>query len=204
MMVMFSYAFFINPTGGAFHERYFLGLVPYIVLLLSFFIKRVYEEFLMNIAPFGVIAVIMFVYLATTNFYSMVEEANKRREPYEQSVETLKDKGDIKKDTTAIVITDCDFVMKGYQYFFKQGKKVQVDMFSQESKVFDTLVTKYDKIYVLAGHNKLTKENEKIMEKSFERLYKDGKTRIAAYKKKQKKKRAVNEKQFSFFVVFFS
>lgn len=184
MMVMFSYAFFINPTGGAFHERYFLGLVPYIVLLLSFFIKRVYEEFLMNIAPFGVIAVIMFVYLATTNFYSMVEEANKRREPYEQSVETLKDKGDIKKDTTAIVITDCDFVMKGYQYFFKQGKKVQVDMFSQESKVFDTLVTKYDKIYVLAGHNKLTKENEKIMEKSFERLYKDGKTRIAAYKKK--------------------
>lgn len=184
MIIMFAYAFFINPKGGAFHERYFLGLIPYLILLLALFMKQIYEKLFMKVLPFGLFAAIMFVYLSTTNFYSMVEEANKRREPYEQSVETLKDKGDIKKDTTAIVITDCDFVMKGYQYFFKQGKKVQVDMFSQESKVFDTLVTKYDKIYVLAGHNKLTKENEKIMEKFFERLYKDGKTRIAAYKKK--------------------
>ena len=181
--VMYIYAAIINPKGGAFYDRYFMGILPFVIILLVIALKQFYQMGVFKEVPVNLAILILLGYLASTNFTYSVEDANRRREPYRQSIEVLKDKGDIEKPKTAIIITDCIFVLRGYEYYFNNSNKVNVDMISQEDENFNNLILRYDKLYVLAGHNKLTKTNKKLLLKQFNCLYTDRKSRISAYKR---------------------
>lgn len=184
---MYLYAAYINPRGGAFQDRYFIGLIPYLLLAVAIMCERLYLSFMKGKGvSFLVFTAVIFIYLASGSYLQTSEQANKKREPYEQSIQVLKKKGDIDKETTAVVVSDCTYVTSGYQYMFeRRGKKVKVEIISQEDERFSEKLSRYDKLYVLSIHNELLPKSVKLLENSFERLYKDGRTGISAYKRKE-------------------
>lgn len=191
LFVMVFYAAVINREGGAFYERYFMGIYPCVMCFTAWGMYRfmAYIEKKIKVkkvlVSYGVMSA-FFIVIVGMNFFEMKKEATKRREPYEQSVQLLKKKGDIEKKDTAIMLTDCTFVTEGYKYFFEDlGKNKNVFIFSQEDEKALEYMGRYNKIYVLAGHrNPLLEENELYMKEKFECLYKDGRSRVSAYKRK--------------------
>ena len=184
--LMYTYAAFINPSGGAFQDRYFIGLLPYIFIAIALMCENLYLVFLKEKGiTFLAFAVIIFLYLAGGNYQQVATQADKKREPYEQSIQILKKKGDIAKKTTAVLVSDCSYVTEGYRYFFeRKGREVKVEMISQEDKNLPEQLVRYDKLYVLTMHNKLTAKNKRLLSQSFDCLYQDKETRISAYRRR--------------------
>lgn len=185
--IMFLYARVINPAGGAFYDRYFIGIIPCMLLLVSYGVMEIYKRAgVKTLFSYSVVTVTFALFLFSMQYARVLRNAEQKREPYAQSVKVLKAKGDIEKPTTAILTTDCEYVKKGYEYLFEDiGKQVETDIFSQEDADFEAKLNRYDKLYILSGHNiKLTKEREALLERDFEKIYKSGGQRIAAYKRK--------------------
>lgn len=169
--IMFFYATVINKQGGAFHERYFIGILPCIILVTAIFIDKVINRIGMKKRGFVILFICFSVCICMMNYKKLSDTVHHRREPYERTIRLLKNKEDIDNDTTAIIFTDDYYPVKGYAYLFHdRGKKVNTPLITQDDDLFVEKIRQYKKLYLLDGHMNLKPDKKKELNKYFVRI----------------------------------
>lgn len=184
--LMFIYGAWINPSGGIFFNRYFLGLLPWCVLCTA---KGMIQCLHLCVADkekrrvlFAGGVVALGLYMCVTNgkvFFENIQEEQKVS--YVTSVKFLNKK--LKNEKDALVVTsDNSHVRAGIVCYFQEFCGTKPNIVSQHDEDFKERIKQYERIYVLFGKQPLTEETRDILE-GFERMEKNKKARTHLYER---------------------
>lgn len=183
--IMYLYGAVINPSGGIFYNRYFIGLLPSVFLLMAEFVTGVTDKLRLcgksgkriQVIVICVLAVILFAQNGNT-FWEDISKAQKIS--YVSSSRELCGKDDIREPETVIVTTDNPYVRAGVEMYCQKLFQTDVKVISQYDEGFADQIGQYEKVYLFFGKQSLTEESRQIFD-SFEQIGRDKKNRIREY-----------------------
>lgn len=184
---IFIYSVWINPKGGIFWNRYFLGLVPCCIFLSAAALSRICNFFVgeKKVLSCIVIAVFLCLIVGQETIPNLSEGAYKENS-YDKAYNVLKKKQDIEKDTTAIVIGDNHWVRDGFEYYFKYGDKtLDVNLITQYEENIAEDILKYKKLYVFKAHEVITWDTIGILDKYYVKKETDEENGITVYRRRK-------------------
>lgn len=183
---MFFYGAVINPAGGIFFKRYFLGLLPCCFILMGKGVAWLWEEpgrplyrRRQSVAIFSLFA-FLFIFLQNGNAF-MEEIMREQKLSYTTSVKLLSRKEDIQAPDTVVVTSDNSHVRAGIEMYFQElFHKSGVHVISQHDEGALGKISTYKKIYFFHGKQPVTGETEKFLSR-YEKTGENRKKRITTY-----------------------
>lgn len=185
---MFLYGAVINPSGGIFYNRYFVGMLPCCFLIMAYGLVWIWDHLplpgqrqrTLSMVVCLVLCMITFVQNGNT-FMSDIKK--KRAVSYIASVKELSKKTDISDPDTVVLTSDNSCVRAGVELYFEELFDMNgVNVLSQHDEEFEREITKYKKIYLFHGKQPVTRETDEFLS-GCEKTGKDKKKRITVYLK---------------------
>ena len=183
--IMFIYGTLINPSGGIFYNRYFVGILPCCFLVMAYGAVKSWEALSVRFRgtrqSFIVFALALFLFTFVQNGNTFMSDIKQEQTlSYTASVKEMSRKVDIGKPDTVVVTSDNSYVRKGVEMYFENMFHTEVNVLSQHDEVFATEVSGYKKLYVFQGKQPLTDETKEILS-GCKQLAKDREKRITEY-----------------------
>lgn len=186
--VMYFYSTVINPSGGIFYNRYFIGLLPFCYLMMAQGVlwgwklvagRERNQEFIALCMGIALV-------LAVQNGTLLLTELHQEQKiSYRSSVGTLAEKDDIIDDSVVVVTTDNSYVRAGIEMYFEGFYGTGPKVISQHDNNFQEIVKHYKKAYLFIGKQPLTEETRKLFTE-YHMVSRDKKNRIREYVLEQK------------------
>lgn len=186
--VMYLYSTVINPSGGIFYDRYFLGLLPFCCLLTAWGVLWVWKQAVGGgrNREFLALCLGIALVLAVQNGTLLLEELHKEQEiSYRGSVGVLAKKSDIIDEGVVVVTTDNSYVRAGIEMYFEGFYGVLPEVISQHDNNFHEIVKNYNKVYLFIGKQIVEDETRKLLSE-YHLISRDKKNRIREYVLEQK------------------
>lgn len=168
VFLMYVYGAYINPSGGIFYNRYFVGLLPacFVITASGFkwLVERIGADRRRCSRIFAVAAVFVFLLLLAGNGESLIKKINKKQAvSYTGAVHAMACCEDIESPDVAVVTTDNSWVRAGIGMYFQKLFHTRPVILSQYDDEFEERVGTYRKIYLFKGKQALRKETEKAL-----------------------------------------
>lgn len=186
--VMYFYSTVINPSGGIFYNRYFIGLLPFCYLMMAQGVlwgwklvagRERNQEFIALCMGIALV-------LAVQNGTLLLEELHQEQKiSYRGSVGALAEKSDIMEEGVVVVTTDNSYVRAGIEMYFQGFYGVMPKVISQHDNNFQEIVKHYKKAYLFIGKQPLVDETRKLF-MGYYMVSRDKKNRIREYAMEQK------------------
>lgn len=179
--IVFIYSKYINPKSSVWTHRYFLNLLPYILIIASFGLVNVASFFVedkIKKVSF-VYAVLAFLIFVNSNVVFRVKGDMEGMfyQPYREAAEYLLNQPDANSPDTLVLISSV--YSTGWDYYLSHNGKFEPLSYK---KNFDGLdIQKYKKVYLLDIHIKLDDNNRKILEDNFHQVSQDEKSTVQTY-----------------------
>ncbi|EHO54402.1 hypothetical protein HMPREF9099_00286 [Lachnospiraceae bacterium oral taxon 082 str. F0431] len=179
--IVFCYSKYINPKSSVWAHRYFLNLLPYMLIIASFGLVNVVSFFIdgkIKKVSF-VYAVLAFLIFVNSNVVFRVKGDMEGMfyQPYREAAEYLLNQPDANSPDTLVLISSV--YSTGWDYYLSHNGKFETLSYK---KNFDGLdIQKYTKVYLLDIHIKLDDNNRKILEDNFHQVSQDEKSTVQTY-----------------------
>lgn len=182
---MFLYGAVINPSGGIFYDRYFIGLLPCCFLLMAHGVIVIWNRLLVERTErgrvFAGICAALFLFVLFGNGNTFFDDIKKKPAlSYTSSVGALSRKEDISSPETVVVTSDNSHVRAGVELYFEKLFHVTPHVISQHDENFLNEIGSYKKIYAFHGKQAWTEETEEIFSQ-LQKKSQDKKKRIYEY-----------------------
>ena len=179
--IVFIYSKYINPKSSVWTHRYFLNLLPYMLIIASFGLVNVVSFFTEDkIKKAGfVYTVLAFLIFVNSNVVFRVKGDMEGMfyQPYREAAEYLLNQPDANSPDTLVLISSV--YSTGWDYYLSHNGKFEPLSYK---KNFDGLdIQKYTKVYLLDIHVKLDDNNRKILEDNFHQISQDEKSTVQTY-----------------------
>lgn len=168
VLLMYVYGAYINPSGGIFYNRYFIGLLPACFVItaagLKWLVEVMEKDRRRRSQIFAVAAVFIFLLTASQNGESLMKKISKKQTlSYTGAVHAMSRCEDIESPDVAVVTTDNPWVRAGIEMYFHRLFHTQAVVLSQYDDDFQEQVGKYRKIYLFKGTQAMQKETEEAL-----------------------------------------
>ena len=178
--IVFIYSKYINPKSSVWTHRYFLNLLPYMLIIASFGLVNVVSFFTEDkIKKAGfVYTVLAFLIFVNSNVVFRVKGDMEGMfyQPYREAAEYLLNQPDANSPDTLLISS---VYSTGWDYYLSHNGKFEPLSYK---KNFDGLdIQKYTKVYLLDIHVKLDDNNRKILEDNFHQISQDEKSTVQTY-----------------------
>lgn len=179
--IVFTYSKYINPKSSVWAHRYFLNLLPYMLIIASFGLVNMVSFFVdgkIKKVSF-VYAVLAFLIFVNSNFVIRIKGDMEGMfyQPYREAAEYLLNQPDANSSDTLVLISSV--YSTGWDYYLSHNGKFEPLSYK---KNFDGLdIQKYTKVYLLDIHVKLDDNNRKILEDNFHQISQDEKSTVQTY-----------------------
>lgn len=185
-VAMFLYGAVINPSGGIFYNRYFIGMLPCCFLIMAYGLVWIWDHLSLpgqrqrTLPMVFCLALCMITFVQNGNTF-MSDIKKKRAVSYTASVKELSKKTDISDPDTVVLTSDNSCVRAGVELYFEELFDIkEVNVLSQHDEEFEQEITKYKKIYLFHGKQPVTGETGEFLS-GCEKTGKDKKKRITTY-----------------------
>lgn len=185
---MFLYGAVINPSGGIFYNRYFVGMLPCCFWIMAYGLVWLWDQLPFTGRKKRTLSMVLCVALCVITFVQngntfMSDIKKKRTVSYTASVKELSRKPDISDLDTVVLTSDNSCVRAGVELYFEElFHMTGVNVLSQHDDGFEREITKYKKIYLFRGKQPVTEETGEFLS-GCEKIEKDKKKRITVYLK---------------------
>lgn len=185
---MYVYGAYVNPGGGLFYKRYFLGLLP-----CCFVILGAGTAWLVDLPAAGrrnrkriftVISLALVLVLSAQNgehFFGKIEK--KPALSYTEAVRAMSRCEDITSPDVAVVTTDNPWVRAGIEMYFDRLFQTKPVVLSQHDETFAGQIGEYRKLYVFKGKQPMTEQTEQALG-SYKQIRKIAGKRVTVYERK--------------------
>lgn len=168
VFLMYVYGAYINPSGGIFYNRYFIGLLPACFVItaagLKWLVDIIGKDRRRHSRIFAVAAVFILLLTACQNGESLLKKISKKQTvSYTGAVQAMSRCEDIESPDVAVVTTDNPWVRAGVETYFHKLFDTRAVVLSQYDDRFAERVGKYRKIYLFKGRQAMQKETEKAL-----------------------------------------
>lgn len=189
---MFLYGAVINPSGGIFYNRYFVGLLPCCFWIMAYGIVWLWEHLSFprrkEKALFLALCLVLCMFTFVQNGNTFMNDIKKKRAvSYVASAKELSRKTDIRNPDTVILTSDNSCVRAGVQLYLEELFHTDAAVLSQHDENFSQEIVKYKKIYLFHGKQPVTEETKELLS-GYGKMGEDKKKRITAYTKNEKQK----------------
>ena len=179
--IVFIYSKYINPKSSVWTNRYFLNLLPYILIIASFGLVNVVSFFVedkIKKVSF-VYAVLAFLIFVNSNVVFRVKGGMEGMfyQPYREAAEYLLNQPDANSSDTLVLISSV--YSTGWDYYLSHNGKFEPLSYKKNFDGVD--IQKYKKVYLLDIHIKLDDNNRKILEDNFHQVSQDEKSTVQTY-----------------------
>ena len=179
--IVFIYSKYINPKSSVWTNRYFLNLLPYILIIASFGIVNMASFFVedkIKKVSF-VYAVLAFLIFVNSNVVFRVKGGMEGMfyQPYREAAEYLLNQPDANSSDTLVLISSV--YSTGWDYYLSHNGKFEPLSYKKNFDGVD--IQKYKKVYLLDIHIKLDDNNRKILEDNFHQVSQDEKSTVQTY-----------------------
>lgn len=187
--IMYLYSTVINPSGGIFYNRYFIGLLPFCYLMMA---QGILWGWQLAVGrernrEFTALCVGIALVLAVQNGTLLLEELHQEQKiSYRGSVGALAEKSDIMEEGVVVVTTDNSYVRAGIEMYFEGFYGTRPQVISQHDNNFQEIVKHYKKAYLFIGKQPLVEETRKLFTE-YHMVSRDKKHRIREYAMEQEK-----------------
>lgn len=179
--IVFIYSKYINPKSSVWTNRYFLNLLPYILIIASFGLVSVISFFVedkIKKVSF-VYAVLAFLIFVNSNVVVRIKGDMEGMfyQPYREAAEYLLNQPDANSSDTLVLISSV--YSTGWDYYLSHNGKFEPLSYKKNFDGVD--IQKYKKVYLLDIHIKLDDNNRKILENNFHQVRQDEKSTVQTY-----------------------
>ena len=179
--IVFCYSKYINPKSSVWAHRYFLSLLPYMLIIASFGLVNVVSFFIdgkIKKVSF-VYAVLAFLIFVNSNFVVRIKGDMEGifYQPYREAAEYLLNQPDANSPYTLVLISSV--YSTGWNYYLSHNGKFEPLKYQKNFDGVD--IQKYKKVYLLDIHIKLDDNNRKILEDNFHVVNQDEKSTVQTY-----------------------
>lgn len=181
--IMYLYSTVINPSGGIFYNRYFIGLLPFCYLMMA---QAVLWGWQLAAGrernrEFTALCVGIALVLAVQNGTLLLNELHQEQKiSYRGSVGALAKKDDITDEGVVVVTTDNSYVRAGIEMYFKGFYGTRPKVISQHDNNFQEIVKHYKKAYLFIGKQPLVDETRTLLSE-YKMISRNKKNRIREY-----------------------
>lgn len=179
--IVFIYSKYINPKSSVWTNRYFLNLLPYILIIASFGIVNMASFFVEDkIKKISfVYAVLAFLIFVNSNVVVRIKGDMEGMfyQPYREAAEYLLNQPDANSSDTLVLISSV--YSTGWDYYLSHNGKFEPLSYKKNFDGVD--IQKYKKVYLLDIHIKLDDNNRKILEDNFHQVSQDEKSTVQTY-----------------------
>lgn len=190
IFVIYVYSAIINPSGSLFVSRYFIMVIPQLVLLSGIVLGRLSNHISGLLQSWSVIKICAVLCCFITlscgiQFAVRVEsDATTIHEPFKESADWVMSRSDIYSPQTAVMLTNSKIVTDGFDdyYISKKGLREGVDVYSQKhlagqyKKLLD-----YNTLYIISYHSCLSNEMSAFLDDKYELVTLDSPYEISKY-----------------------
>ena len=179
--IVFIYSKYINPKSSVWTNRYFLNLLPYMLIIASFGLVSVISFFVedkIKKVSF-VYAVLAFLIFVNSNVVVRIKGDMEGMfyQPYREAAEYLLNQPDANSSDTLVLISSV--YSTGWDYYLSHNGKFEPLSYKKNFDGVD--IQKYKKVYLLDIHIKLDDNNRKILEDNFHQVRQDEKSTVQTY-----------------------
>ena len=179
--IVFIYSKYINPKSSVWTNRYFLNLLPYMLIIASFGLVSVISFFVedkIKKVSF-VYAVLAFLIFVNSNVVFRIKGDMEGMfyQPYREAAEYLLNQPDANSSDTLVLISSV--YSTGWDYYLSHNSKFEPLSYKKNFDGVD--IQKYKKVYLLDIHIKLDDNNRKILEDNFHQVSQDEKSTVQTY-----------------------
>ncbi|WP_314163116.1 hypothetical protein [Lachnoanaerobaculum gingivalis] len=179
--IVFIYSKYINPKSSVWTNRYFLNLLPYMLIIASFGLVSVISFFVedkIKKVSF-VYAVLAFLIFVNSNVVVRIKGDMEGMfyQPYREAAEYLLNQPDANSSDTLVLISSV--YSTGWDYYLSHNGKFEPLSYKKNFDGVD--IQKYKKVYLLDIHIKLDDNNRKILEDNFHQVSQDEKSTVQTY-----------------------
>jgi len=179
--IVFIYSKYINPKSSVWTNRYFLNLLPYMLIIASFGLVSVISFFVedkIKKVSF-VYAVLAFLIFVNSNVVFRIKGDMEGMfyQPYREAAEYLLNQPDANSSDTLVLISSV--YSTGWDYYLSHNGKFEPLSYKKNFDGVD--IQKYKKVYLLDIHIKLDDNKRKILEDNFHQVSQDEKSTVQTY-----------------------
>ena len=183
--IVFCYSKYINPKSSVWAHRYFLNLLPYMLIIASFGLVNVVSFFIdgkIKKVSF-VYAVLAFLIFVNSNVVSRVKGDMEGMfyQPYREAAEYLLNQRDANSPDTLVLISAV--YSTGWDYYLTHNGKFEPLKYKRsfQGDFSNMDIKKYKKIYLLDIHILLDDNSRKMIEDNFHKVSQDEKSTVQTY-----------------------
>ena len=168
--IVFVYSTVINPAGGFFVQRYFLELVPVMIIIIAVGIIEAIDflsagkERELRYEISAVVMLFLVLYLGLINIRIVRDSSSKSSETFREAAAWVKAQDDLYTEGTAVVCSVNPRATAGFvEYYVRDGaKKAALPMISLQDTDPVTDLKKYDRLYFVYVHRDLERLSDEV------------------------------------------
>lgn len=185
IFIVFFYSKYLNPKSSVWTNRYFLNLLPYMLIIASFGLEEIISFFTNGrIKRIGFVYLVMscFIFInSNVTLYTKRDMESSFYQPYREAAEYLINQPDANSPDTLVLISSTYSI--GWDYYLTHNGKFEPIKYQKTFQGdFDREnIKKYKKIYLLDIHILLNDADRMALEENFHQIYKDEKSTVTTY-----------------------
>ncbi len=179
ILSVFVYSAYINPGGGFFLKRYFIVLLPLMVCVTSYAVRKMTDFFAswknreeLN-AAFFVISGFFLIYFGFINLSEIRDKTKKSAETFREAAAYIKEQGVLKEgEDAALVCSVNPRAAAGFSEYYvrRGGREKEIATVSLQGEEPVKELSKYDRLYLVYVHRDL-KDLDPLIEKTLREEY---------------------------------
>lgn len=183
--IVFFYSKYVNPKSSVWTNRYFLNLLPYMLIIASFGLVET-MSFLINgrikSMEFAYMVIVCIIFVnSNITLRVKADVESSLYQPYREAAEYLINQPDANDPDTLVLVSAT--YSTGWDYYLTHNGKFDSIKYQRTFQGdFDREnMTKYKKVYLLDIHIPLGDNDRKFLEENFHQVYKDEKSTVMTY-----------------------
>ncbi|MCR5778246.1 MAG: glycosyltransferase family 39 protein [Lachnospiraceae bacterium] len=169
---VFVYSAIINPAGGFFVLRYFLELIPVMLVIIAVGIADTIDfvssgrNSTLRLEITAVVAMFLILYVGLINLRTVRDSSSKSSETFREAAVWVKAQDGLYDKDAAVVCSVNPRATAGFvEYYVREGaKKAPVPMISLQDTDPVSDLKKYDKLYLVYVHRDMEKLADDVKE----------------------------------------
>jgi membrane protein len=185
VFISYVYSKYIKPEASVWVHRYFLELLPLVIILSSYGLIELLDIIFINLQTnrrliYCLAGVFIFIWVGIDSIVNVKHEVETIYQPYREVADALLYKGDIYDKDTLVVATF--YYANGWDYYLTHNGKY--DLIKNVNTLEGIDIKDIKKIYLFEVHKPMTEYDKEVLDKNFNLVGKDQSLGLSEYIRK--------------------
>ena len=185
VFISYVYSKYIKPEASVWVHRYFLELLPLVIILSSYGLIELLDIIFINLQTnrrliYCLAGVFIFIWVGIDSIVNVKHEVETIYQPYREVADELLYKGDIYNKDTLVVATF--YYSSGWDYYLTHNGKYDLIRYVNTLEGID--INNVKKIYLFEVHKPMTEYDKEILDKNFNLIGKNQSLGLSEYIRK--------------------